>query len=393
MFNCVKLSFYLSTKRKNKVGLAPIYYKVTVNAAEPIERSTGIYIKPEYWDGDKKQVKPSCDLHFEYNATLVNIKSKAILKAVKADDEEIRLTPDDFKKDKKPAVEVPTIMQAAELWQKQLSAENEGHSLGTSISLETRRNKLLEYLKIRGMQNSRVTAITPKLGIDYKKWLLDAGVSPAYAKKCMHILKHAECWGVQEGFIESKKLDDITFKQGKEKRAVYLEPEELEKIIYLSKLEYYKPVAIPFIVQCFTGLSYVDLMRLNQNWVKAFKGVKCLVDERQKTDSTAIIPLFIIVEEIMVGYNWKIPKITLQGYNRLLKKLATVTGIKKNLTTHVGRHTFGMVMLNNGYSLEVVSKMLGHKSIRITERIYARVLPKRIIDETLLLKMPVAKAA
>lgn len=393
MFNCVKLSFYLSTKRKNKAGLAPIYYKVTVNAAEPVERSTGIYISPEHWDGKAKQVKESCDLHFEYNATLLNIKSKAILKAVKADDEEVRLTPDDFKRDRKPAVEVPTIMHAAELWQKQLSSENEGHSLGTSISLETRRNKLLEYLKTRGMQNSKVTAITPKLGIDFKKWLLDASVSPAYAKKCMHILKHAECWAVQEGFIESKKLDDITFKQGKERKAIYLEPEELEKIIYLSKVDYYKTVAIPFIIQCFTGLSYVDLMRLNQNWVKKFKGIYCLVDDRQKSDTTAIIPLFVNIKEIMDHYDWKVPKITLQALNRGLKKLATVAGVKKKITTHVGRHTFGMIMLNNGYSLEVVSKMLGHKSIRITERIYARILPKRIIDETLLLKMPVAKAA
>lgn len=379
MFNAVRLLFYISRKRANKAGLVPIYYKITVNSAEPIERSTGIFIKPEEWDSNKKEVKTSNNLYFEYNATLTNIRSKMILKVVKADDDNIMLTPDDFKKERPEIIQVPSIIEAAMEWQKMLSGENDGHQSSTLKSLETRTNKLQEYLTIRGMAKARVTAINPKLGTDYKKWLLTNGCSSAYSKKCMHILKHAECFGVQEGFLDSKKLSDITFKQSKERKAVYLEPEELKKIEYIAELEYYKRIAVPFIIQCYTGLSYVDLMRLNSQWIKVFKNIKYLVDERQKSNETAIIPLFTIVDNIMHGYGWKVPKITLQAYNRGLKKLATVTGVQKKLTTHAGRHTFGMIMLNNGYSLEVVSKMLGHKSIRITERIYARILPKRII--------------
>jgi integrase/recombinase XerD len=393
MINAVRLLFYISRKRANKAGLVPIYYKITVNSAEPIERSTGIFIKPEEWDSDKKEVKASNSLYFEHNATLTTIRSKMILKVVKADDDDILLTPDDFKKERPDIVQLPSIIEAATEWQKMLSGENDGHRAGTQKSLETRINKLQEYLKTRGMPNARVTAITPKLGTDYKKWLLTNGCSSAYAKKCMHILKHAENYGVQEGFLGSKKLNDITFKQGKERKAVYLEPEELKKIEYIAELDYYKRIAVPFIIQCYTGLSYVDLMRLNCNWIKVFKKVKYLVDERQKSDETAIIPLFTVVDKIMNEYGWKVPRITLQAYNRGLKKIATVTGVQKRLTTHVGRHTFGMIMLNNGYSLEVVSKMLGHKSIRITERIYARILPKRIIEETMALKMNVATAA
>ena len=48
--------------------------------------------------------------------------------------------------------------------------------------------------------------------------------------------------------------------------------------------------------------------------------------------------------------------------------------IKKNLTTHVARHTFGTtVTLANNVPLQDVSVMLGHASTRMTQH-YARVM-------------------
>ena len=64
-----------------------------------------------------------------------------------------------------------------------------------------------------------------------------------------------------------------------------------------------------------------------------------------------------------------------------LKEIADLCSIKKNLTTHTGRHTFSTVVaLANNVSLENVAKMLGHSNIKMTQH-YARVLDSSILKD------------
>ena len=51
-------------------------------------------------------------------------------------------------------------------------------------------------------------------------------------------------------------------------------------------------------------------------------------------------------------------------------------GIKKHITYHCSRHTAATMWLTLGANLYVVSKLLGHRSIKVTE-VYAR-----IVDQT-----------
>jgi len=67
-----------------------------------------------------------------------------------------------------------------------------------------------------------------------------------------------------------------------------------------------------------------------------------------------------------------------QKSNAYLKEIADLCGIKKNLTTHLARHTFATtVTLSNGVPMESVGKMLGHKSLKTTQ-IYAKVVDKKV---------------
>jgi len=67
--------------------------------------------------------------------------------------------------------------------------------------------------------------------------------------------------------------------------------------------------------------------------------------------------------------------------NAYLKEVADICGINKHLTFHIARHTFTTtVTLNNGVPIESVSKMLGHKSIKITQ-IYAKILDKKVSED------------
>jgi site-specific recombinase XerD len=102
------------------------------------------------------------------------------------------------------------------------------------------------------------------------------------------------------------------------------------------------------------------------------------------------IPMKIIEKyksnEYCITYNKLLPIISNQRYNGYLKELAGLCNIKKHLTSHIARHTFATtVTLANGISLESVSAMLGHKSIRTTQ-IYAKVVQSKLSDEMKLLK-------
>ena len=61
-------------------------------------------------------------------------------------------------------------------------------------------------------------------------------------------------------------------------------------------------------------------------------------------------------------------------------------GIERPVTTHWARHTGATLLLNLKVPLQVVSKVCGHSSIKMTERIYAKLLDCTVVQEVLAVK-------
>ena len=55
--------------------------------------------------------------------------------------------------------------------------------------------------------------------------------------------------------------------------------------------------------------------------------------------------------------------------------------LKFPLTMHVARHSFAVTALNGGLSMSVVSRLLGHGSTDVTEKVYAKFLPETLAAE------------
>lgn len=53
--------------------------------------------------------------------------------------------------------------------------------------------------------------------------------------------------------------------------------------------------------------------------------------------------------------------------NKYLKEIARAVGIKKRMTTHVGRHTFGFLYLVMGGKLEELREIMGHSDLKTTQ--------------------------
>ena len=139
-----------------------------------------------------------------------------------------------------------------------------------------------------------------------------------------------------------------------------------------------------FIFDCYTGLAFTDMVNLrSENNVVDTKGNEWIIKSRQKTKIQSTIPLLPIAKEILMKYQDELPTLTNQKYNGYLKELGDICGIKKNLHSHLARHTFATILLNSGVDMVSVSKILGHANSRITEKVYAKMLPETIMKKVM----------
>ena len=182
----------------------------------------------------------------------------------------------------------------------------------------------------------------------------------------------------------------------------YLTADELkaleDKKITIPRLAQVKDI---FVFSCYTGLAYVDAFNLTKdNIVRGIDKERWIFTQREKTSVKSNIPLMPKALEIIEKYkddpvcilnNKLLPILSNQKMNAYLKEIATLTGINKNLTFHLARHTFATtVTLTNGVPIESVSEMLGHKSIRTTQ-IYAKVIDRKVSEDMSALKKKLSK--
>lgn len=142
-----------------------------------------------------------------------------------------------------------------------------------------------------------------------------------------------------------------------------------------------------FVFCCYTGLAYVDLSNLSPADIEEDGGDLWISTQRWKTSVPVDIPILPPALVIMDRYKNYIrttendrvfPVITNQKMNCYLKEIAELCGIKKNMTSHLARHTFATtIALENKMPIETVSKLLGHTKITTT-LIYAKVLREKV---------------
>jgi integrase len=135
-----------------------------------------------------------------------------------------------------------------------------------------------------------------------------------------------------------------------------------------------------FLVQCYTGLAYVDLMSYDFTIHKGGKDKELCTGIRHKTGVEFHFVMTDKCRSLLKRYKYVLPKLPNQKYNVKLKMVADAAKLDISLTSHMGRRTAGSLWLNSGIPMEVVSKCLGHSSVSMTQRAYAKVLDKTIIE-------------
>jgi len=398
-----QIIFYLSKKKTNCKGLAPIICRITASGKRA-EISTGIRIKPTEW-GNEKITTSSKTESINLN-TQINIIKNQILQI----ETDIRL------KGRVPTAQLikhtffndmyvsPTFLNIYSIYLETKHALI-GHEIKERQYL--RYERLYDLLKVfikakYNRDDLEIEEIKPKFGLDFYHYMITVKkFNATYSAKTAGILKSVLDYAIIQEYTKHNPLKPLKFKRGKEAPVYYLSIEQIKKLIATQfESEALNLVRDIFLFQCYTGLAYADVsaFSLEHINVDANKQFWILIN-RQKTGTKSTIPLLPEALEIISKYKdvdksnllksthfynkGILPVFANQVMNRLLKQIAMLINIEgNNLTTHIARKTFATTVLNtSGVSIETVSAMLGHSNINVTQKHYAQVDQRKISHE------------
>lgn len=360
-----------SKTRKGRIEMRITYNNVKKYVA------TGVLVYPNHWDEKTQQVHGS-ESSVEYNKILSEMQKKAL-----------KIVSDMLESGRVDILAIPTLLRSQtsdmtflEYFYKRMNQKNVTEL--TRRSYVTAYNKLCEYGKIKFFSD-----ITPANIRGYSEWLHaykrpdKSRYSQATIYKLTSNLSLFISDAVTDGYLSDNPYVTKRMNENKGGTRIdqYLLPEEVEMIesakMPTPAVERSRDL---FLLQCYTGLAYIDLMTYD------FKKVKKDVDNnlcrgiRHKTGTEFAFVLTSKARSILEKYAYKMPKLSNQKYNAHLKIMGDAAGIGKPITTHMGRRTAGSIWLNSGISIDVVAKCLGHQSIQVTQRAYAKILDTTIID-------------
>ena len=135
-----------------------------------------------------------------------------------------------------------------------------------------------------------------------------------------------------------------------------------------------------FLFACFTGLRISDIRNLTWGNIVERNGSFFVTITMQKTREPLTIKLNKQAAKWLPQKNATKEVFDLPVYNAIindnLKRWAKKAGIEKSLCFHMSRHTFATMELTLGADLYVVSKLLGHNDVSVTQ-IYADIINKK----------------
>ena len=155
----------------------------------------------------------------------------------------------------------------------------------------------------------------------------------------------------------------------------------IEEVKKLASTEYKNDnIKRAFLFACFTGLRISDIRNLTWgNIVERDKACYVTIT-MQKTREPLTIKLNKQAEKWLPKKDGTKDVFDLPVYNSIindnLKRWAKSAGIEKSVCFHMSRHTFATMELTLGADLYVVSKLLGHNDVSVTQ-IYADIINKK----------------
>lgn len=391
-----RVSFFLKKAKLLKNGEASVAMRITVDG-QRVENNIRISILPNLWDQSKERAKGTSSAAVDLNRFIedARIRIHQIVTELQQTGAEINplIVQQRFYGVGQVRKQERTILQVIQEHNdeaKQLIGKDFVEI--TWRRYETMKRYLGELIKHKyGVDDLPLSDFTGEVIRAYEVYLkTEKDLCQNTLIRYMKALKKITNRCLANDWIQKDPFAGIKFRE-EPTEPEFLTLEEVDRIYNCNpgskRLEVIKDM---FLMSAFTGLAFTDVSQLTEDHIVTDNdGNKWIRKPRQKTKQMSNIPLLDVPLAIIEKYQGD-KKATKKGVllpipcnqvmNRYLKEIATICKINKHLTMHTGRHTYATLCLSQGVSLKNVSKMLGHASVKMTER-YARVLDSSILRD------------
>ena len=189
---------------------------------------------------------------------------------------------------------------------------------------------------------------------------------------------------VDEGLLRRNPYKHVRIDKDKSTGGIgkYLTPEEFRRLErFQPPTQCLERVRDLFVFQTYTCLAYTDLAAFDPHLIYNVGDKPVYTANRGKTQQEFTLMLLQPAMAILEKYNNRLPLLSNVKYNEYLKVLAMMAKIHKPISSHWARHTGATLLLNEGgMDMEVVAKILGHSSTKITRQVYAKLLDETVVD-------------
>ena len=195
---------------------------------------------------------------------------------------------------------------------------------------------------------------------------------------------------VDESIIKVSPIEEVSSLKKTKKLPKYLSISEVDKLLNIplnSEFDYRNKAMLELMYG--TGLRVSELVSIEYSNID-FENSIIRINGKGKKER--IIPLGEVasyyLKIYLSDYRSKLLKrntynqvflnnhgkpITRQGFNYILENIRELTGIEKEITPHVLRHSFATHLLEGGADIRSIQEMLGHENISTTN-IYTEVV-------------------
>ena len=391
-----RVSFFLKKAKLLKNGEASVAMRITVDG-QRVENNIRKSILPNLWDQSKERAKGTSSAAVDLNRFIedARIRIHQIVTELQQTGAEINplIVQQRFYGVGQVRKQERTILQVIQEHNdeaKQLIGKDFVEI--TWRRYETMKRYLGELIKHKyGVDDLPLSDFTGEVIRAYEVYLkTEKDLCQNTLIRYMKALKKITNRCLANDWIQKDPFAGIKFRE-EPTEPEFLTLEEVDRIYNCNpgskRLEVIKDM---FLMSAFTGLAFTDVSQLTEDHIVTDNdGNKWIRKPRQKTKQMSNIPLLDVPLAIIEKYQGD-KKATKKGVllpipcnqvmNRYLKEIATICKINKHLTMHTARHTYATLCLSQGVSLKIVSKMLGHASVKMTER-YARVLDSSILHD------------
>ncbi|PZF73559.1 site-specific integrase [Taibaiella soli] len=228
-------------------------------------------------------------------------------------------------------------------------------------------NRFKAFMKKEGIKSLTMKQLNENIVFKYSEYLRETSQgegASSYFKRFKKMIKQA----VREKVLLNNPTSDVTIKRDDSLVKQVLTIDEI-KILAETPITNGE-VRNAFLFCCFTGLSWIDVKELK--WKHIDLRNQKLTKVRAKTGTETVVNLHSTPLSMLTEPGQQEDLVfTLPSNTAALKSLRSWVSkaeIQKHITWHCARHSFATNLVHYKTDVTIISKLLGHSTLKYTQR-------------------------